>query len=198
MSFSEDAFNNAVEFFIEKLAHLIEPEMWELIEFKIGETAANTLGCFNHFAFYSYSTGRKKFVRNNYDKPASITINAEALIKQRDITLNEILPHEMAHAAQFLLGENVGHQGNFKKLCNAMGINSSGRAVVYDGYEDARETFAELNKVNRITQYVIRHNDSGNEYTITKNLWTRMAKRSRVGKNGELVNQNTCTIMKEF
>lgn len=192
----EIRFNNTVEFFIEKLESMIPAEKWETIEFKIGKTQSGTLGAFKHHAYFDHTSGRKKFVRNDYMNPAFIIISEEALAKHEEITLCEILPHEMAHAAQYLLGERVSHQGSFKVLCALLEINSNGRQVVCDGFEGAEESFSEIKR--RCTQYEIRHTESYNTYTISKNLWTRMGKRSRIGKNGELVNQDTCIIIKEI
>jgi hypothetical protein len=192
----ETRFNSAVETFIEKLEPLIPAERWETIEFKIGKTEAGSLGAFRHHAYFNHTSGRRKWIRNDYENPAFIVISEGAINKHEEITLMEILPHEMAHAAQYLLGERVSHQGKFKELCALLEINSNGTKIQYDGFEGAEESFSELRR-KPSTRYEIRHTESHNTYTISKNLWTRMGQRSRIGKNGELVNQDTCIIIKE-
>lgn len=193
----EARFNSAVEVFIEKLEPLIPAEQWETIEFKIDKTSAGSLGAFRHHAYFDHTSGRKQWVRNDYVNPAYIVISKDAINKHEEITLWEILPHEMAHAAQYLLGERVSHQGRFKELCALLEINSNGTQIQFDGFEGAEESFTELRRKTS-TRYEIRHTLSNNTYTISKNLWTRMGKRSRIGKNGELVNQDTCIIVREM
>lgn len=168
---------------------------WSAIPFYLDDTPNNVYG-FCELRTRSIGTGkRKKFLGYSEGHTPSIVINRKIYEKFPNIANEVIIPHEMGHVAQWIANRQPGHDQFFDWVMRKMGVQE-GATFNHDEYGLSEEDRMRLNMMTgKQEKVIIQHLESGEKFTITQNMWTRMIRTNRRTKNGLILTRSNCRVI---
>lgn len=182
---------------VHHFANLLTPHIgefdWDSIPFHLDETKNGIFGFCSLRVLRS--SGRKKQFKGYLDGIPSITINRGIYELFPNIANEVIIPHEMGHVAQWITNRQPGHDQFFDWTMRKMNVQE-GATFDHDSYGMTEQDRLKLNLLTgKQKKLIIEHVETGEKFTITNNMWTRMIHTPRRTAKGLILRRDNCRVV---